>query len=685
MSKTTPPVVEEELRLLNEAHERLRRSAGRTYASESEIIGELQHIQEQIRHGKSDDKSAFEQQYEHLVRLLEQLRRGRPTAKPDPASPYFAHMRLNTEGRTFDVLLGKATCLEDGLRIVDWRHAPISRIYYRYQEGEDYEEDLGVRTVEGRVLARRSVSIREGALDRVSCPQGSFLLEDEGWRTMEPQAPRMAARPERKEGHKSGAFSTGKSLRQDNHLPDIAALIDPAQFELISRADSGPVIIRGGAGSGKTTVALHRIAWLAYQAPQRFPPHKILVVVWGRALRDYVSKVLPSLGVTGVSVTTWWDLARIMVKRHFPSLPGHENANTPSAVARLKLHPELPKLLDELIASRKLPPTAGSAIEDWKALVGDRAWLSKLSGVTDVEVLAATNWARAQQGAFAARSEGDRLAMPWLDEEDDALLLRAYQLRVGAFKAKEGGTVKFAHIAVDEAQDFSPMEISVLIGMTDKYQCVTLAGDTQQHIMEKGGSLTWQALFEGLGIASTELNSLRISYRSTSPIALFARGVLGDLAEDDGAPATTRDGPPVEVLTFAEHGACVDTLGLALRALMEQEPHASVALIAIDEATARLYFEGLENMDIPNVRLVENQAFAFAPGVDCVDVAQVKGLEFDYVVVLDASRGVWTTRPHHRRLLHVAATRAVHQLWITCVGEPCDPVLETLSPQEEVQ
>ncbi len=677
MSQNPPPIVEEELRLLGEARERLGRAAGRTYASEDEIIGELQHIQEQIRGGKSDDKSAFEQQYEHLVRLLEQLRRGRPTDRPDPQNPYFAHMRLRSDGRTFDVLLGKATCLEDGLRIVDWRHAPISRIYYRYQEGDEYEEDIGVRTVEGRVLARRSVSIKEGELDRVSCPQGSFMREGPGWTLAHSATPRLAARPERKSGS-AGSFSTGKSLRQDKHLPDIAALIDPSQFELISRADSGPVIIRGGAGSGKTTVALHRIAWLAYQSPQRFAPHKMVVVVWGRALRDYVSKVLPSLGVQGVGVVTWAELSRLLVRRHFPSLPGNANANTPSAVARIKLHPELPKVLAELIAHRKAPPTPGSAVDDWKALVGDSALLGRLPGVAPQDVQTLLTWTRSQQGQLAARAEGDRAAEPWLDEEDDAILLRAYQLRVGPFKAKEGGHIRYSHLAVDEVQDFSPMEIATLFGMCDKHQCITLSGDTQQHIMEKGGSLRWQDLLLGLGIASTELSTLRISYRSTTPIATFARAVLGPLAEDEAAPATTRDGPAVEVLTFGEHGECVDALGIALRTLLREEPAASVALISLDEATARLYFEGLDRMEVPDLRLVQDQEFAFAPGIDVVDVAQVKGLEFDYVVILGASEGAWTSRPHHRRLLHVAATRAVHQLWVTAVGEPCEAVREAL-------
>ena len=673
------PIIQEELALLADAHERLGRAAGRTYASEDEIVGELQHIQEMIRGGKSDDRSAYEQQYEHLVRLLEQLRRGRPTERPDPESPYFAHMRLTSEGRTFDVMLGKATCLDDGLRIVDWRHAPISRIYYRYQEGDNYEEEFADRVVEGHLDARRSVGIRESELERVQSPQGSFLREGQAWATLSMERPTLVAKPQSKAGRDTGKFSTGKALRADKHLPDIAALIDPEQFELISKPNSGAVIIRGGAGSGKTTVALHRIAWLAFQDANRFAPHKMAVIVWGKALRDYVSKVLPSLGVKGVGVTTWNDWSRILVKRHFPSLPGNENANTPSTVSRIKLHPELPRELDALIKSRPAPPTGASAIEDWKHLVGDSAVMGRLSGISPQDIQLAMEWARRQLAQLAARAEGDRKAETWLDDEDDAILLRAWQLRVGSLKDKHGGVFRYSHIAVDEVQDFSPMEIACLFGVCDKHQCITLAGDTQQHIQESGGSLRWQDLLGALGIATTELSTLRISYRSTAPIAAFARATLGVQAEDQAAPETTRDGPPVELLTFAEHGDAVDALGQALRQLSRAEPLASVALIAHDPATAALYYEGLSRMELARLRHVKDESFAFAPGIDVVDVAQVKGLEFDYVVVLDVSAGRWPDRPHGRRLLHVACTRAVHQLWITCVGEPNAAIREAMA------
>ena len=142
---------------------------------------------------------------------------------------------------------------------------------------------------------------------------------------------------------------------------------------------------------------------------------------------------------------------------------------------------------------------------------------------------------------------------------------------------------------------------------------------------------------------------------------------------------TTREGDPVGLFGFPDHGAAVDFLGRALRELCSAEPNASIALVTPDHHTARIYHEGLDRMDLPRLRLVEDQSFAFAPGIDVVDVGQVKGLEFDYVIVLDASSRSWPDRPHHRRLLHVAATRAIHQLWITWIGDPSPLLADSLT------
>jgi DNA helicase IV len=74
--------------------------------------------------------------------------------------------------------------------------------------------------------------------------------------------------------------------------------------------------------------------------------------------------------------------------------------------------------------------------------------------------------------------------------------------------------------------------------------------------------------------------------------------------------------------------------------------------------------------DLPEARLVLDGDFSFRPGVDVTDVESVKGLEFDYVIVPDASADTYPATDEARRRLHVAVTRASHQLWIATVGRP---------------
>jgi DNA helicase-2/ATP-dependent DNA helicase PcrA len=90
-----------------------------------------------------------------------------------------------------------------------------------------------------------------------------------------------------------------------------------------------------------------------------------------------------------------------------------------------------------------------------------------------------------------------------------------------------------------------------------------------------------------------------------------------------------------------------------------------------------VYHEGLERGDLPGLRRVAKQDFSFAPGVEVTEIEQAKGLEFDYVVLVDASAEHYPDAPDARRRLHVGATRAVHQLWITSVGTP-SPLLGEL-------
>jgi DNA helicase-2/ATP-dependent DNA helicase PcrA len=254
------------------------------------------------------------------------------------------------------------------------------------------------------------------------------------------------------------------------------------------------------------------------------------------------------------------------------------------------------------------------------------------------------------------------------DAEDDALLLRIYQLQRGPLQGPKG-PLAYEHLMVDEVQDFSPLELAVLLDTTSKQRSVTLAGDTAQAIAPEHGFSNWAELLDDLGIAHERVEPLRVSYRSTREIVEVAEHVLGPL-QGDVRPVAPRAGAPVESFPFGSAGECAEFLSHALKELIRAEPEASVALLARHPEQAAMYYDALARAEVPSLRLIADQDFSFTPGIDVTDVRQTKGLEFDIVVLLDVNESSYGTGDDARRLLHVAMTRAAHQLWVTFTSSP---------------
>jgi len=753
-SSSPPAIVAEEEGLLRVVLAKIDAPTKRAHTPVDDTAT-LIELRDALAEAKPEDQGPLLEQMHRIEALSRQ--RGRGESVPvDRRSPYFGHLRMVQDGRRRDVLIGQRGYVEPGggVQIVDWRNAPVSRLFYRYEEGDAFEERLGEREVAGEILARRTVTIVDAELRRVACAQGIYSREspDQVWRSLDLEKVRLgvaawvgapsagtAAEPRLRLG-----FESHGQRRADRFLPAIAALIDPRQFELISRPSSGVIVVQGTAGSGKTTIGLHRIAYLNFAEPGYFRAQDMLVIVYQRALAAYVSRVLPDLQVPGVNVKTFAHWAEEVRRATLAGLSCDVTEETPPLVMRAKSHGAMLQILDdrqgELLAwcrqvldselgggaeaeallaawdqtkgpvdarvtalarfvkQAALSPVLRTRIEtlgarlrartrdvvgEWASLLTDRQALSRgfaahAPGLfSDGQIDSIHRWCvdreRMRTGSSSADDDGERYA---LDMEDEALLLRIHQLQRGPLLNAKG-SFAYHHLMIDEVQDFAPVELAVLLDCTTSRRSITLAGDTNQGIAPEHGFLSWTEMLERLGLPHACVEPLRISYRSTRQIVDCALHVLGPLLGDE-RPQVPRVGAEVEAFRFGSSGEACEFLVRILRDLVHREPMASVALIARHTEQARLYFEALSGAEVPGLRLVADQDFSFRPGIDVTDVKQTKGLEFDIVILLEANQESYPDSDHARRLLHVAMTRAAHQLWVTYTGSPSPLLPATL-------
>ena len=198
--------------------------------------------------------------------------------------PYFARMDFKEDARKMEKLyIGKISILDSKTTdpiIVDWR-APISNLYYEGKIGKAEYECLGNK-IKGEILLKRQYIIEDKKLKKyvdINVTGNDELLQN----ALEEKA--------------------------DDRLKNIVATIQDEQNKIIRADINSPLIVQGVAGSGKTTIALHRIAYLIYNYEKEFKPDEFMIIAPTKFFLNYISNILPDLGVDNVKQCTFEDFA----------------------------------------------------------------------------------------------------------------------------------------------------------------------------------------------------------------------------------------------------------------------------------------------------------------------------------------------------------------------------------------
>lgn len=185
-------------------------------------------------------------------------------------------------------------------KVIDWR-APIADLYYSGEQGEvSFKSPIGF--IEGELSLKRKFLIKNQKLENAF---------DEGIND-------IILKSSNDESEENALVDEFLKINLEesigSKLKDVVATIQKEQNEIIRASKNTVMIIQGSAGSGKTTVALHRLAYLMYKYSENLSTYEILIVAPNKLFLDYISDILPSLGVSGVKQSTFEDIVCSILK-----------------------------------------------------------------------------------------------------------------------------------------------------------------------------------------------------------------------------------------------------------------------------------------------------------------------------------------------------------------------------------
>lgn len=586
--------------------------------------------------------------------------------------PYFGRIdfkKTKEESETFPVYVGIHSFNDSENKanlIYDWR-APISSMFYDHELGEaSYISPVG--EIKGDISLKRQYRIRNGCMEFMI--ESSLTVHDD-------------------------ILQKELSSNADDKMKNIVATIQREQNRIIRNEDATILIIQGVAGSGKTSIALHRIAYLLYAMKGSISSKDILIISPNKVFADYISNVLPELGEETVPEVSMEQILsnildckykhqsffeqvaellgdfnpgfidRIQYKASFDFISQLdrfilyiENNYFQATDVQLTKYVTIPaEFIEEQFRRFNRYPMR-QRFETMIDYILEMAQINYRITVTTTErnilkkeirkMFAGNNDIQVYNDFFEWIGKPEMFKMRknrMLEYSDLAPLAYLHMALEGNISQS-----RVKHLLIDEMQDYSPVQYKVIQKL---YPCrKTVLGDARQSVNPYGSStadMIQKALITG------EVMKLCKSYRSTYEITDFAQKIL--LNED--LEPVARHGEQPQILKFKNDEEGVSGIAEFISSFKKSN-YKSLGIICKTEPQAKQLSEKLKAYS-DDVYFLSNQSSVFVQGVIITSAHMAKGLEFDEVIVPQVD-----SKNYHseidRSMLYVATTRAMHKL-----------------------
>ena len=619
--------------------------------------------------------------------------------------PYFARLDFKRDGESDieELYIGKVGVIyeKNNNIIIDWR-APVSSMYYDSNIGDaSYKAPEGTCT--GKLLLKRQYEIENKQLK--SYQDVDTVSNDE---LLKPYL----------------------EASVDNRLKNIVSTIQHEQNRIIREPVNKNLIIQGVAGSGKTTVALHRIAYLVYNNRENIKPEQYLIIGPNKFFVNYISGVLPDLDVEDVKQLTYDELCSEILQENITLID--EDIKLLKSIKnekeltyqKIKVSMQFKKALDKYIKEIKEStiPIYGVRINE-KEIISNEFIKQIYNSFEELDEydniktrLMRTNlffekYIDENIEQYREYSEKElkkalktyfnklipkipKIYQNFLNNLDkyleisedikEQVKINIINLKNKKFefedlssliylKAKINGIDeygKYKQIVIDEAQDYGEFTFFALKFIL-KNATFSIFGDLAQSIYQYRSIENWESVLNNTFRNQGDIQYLLKSYRTTTEIMDSANNITKYIKLNTAKPVI-RHGKKVSFIKYKEKNEQISLIKRILEQYKTQN-YKTIAIICKNEEEAQELYIKLEMNDIKNITLNDTE---YNGGICIITSYLAKGLEFDGVIISNSGEEEYNSNKIiDMKLLYVAMTRPLHELTILYKNDITKPLL----------